>query len=162
MASGVLQHFKSYTPLVVGTYPLNLETLQSDIDIILSSIHLNELEKSLIDFCSKFLDFKFSKTLIQNEITLLINFTFQNKAFELFTQSNLSIDQHAFRHFFIEERLLKIGGAGFKEKIMSFRNSGHKTEPSFCLALGLSSDDSYNYLLELQSKNEQELKVLFK
>lgn len=162
MTSGVLEHFKSFTPLVVGTFPLNLETQHSDIDIILSSVNLNQLENSIIEFCSKFLDFKFSKTLIQNEITLLINFTFQNKAFELFAQSNHSIDQNAFRHFFIEERLLKIGGPSFKEKIMSFRNSGHKTEPSFCLALGLSSDDSYNYLLELQNKSEQELKVLFK
>lgn len=70
-----------------------------------------------------------------------------------------SLHQNAYRHFQIEERLLKLGGKNLRRKILEFRGFGYKTEPAFAKVLGLVGDP-YESLLNLHKETEEVLSVL--
>lgn len=148
--SKVLDTFKKFHPLVVGTFPLNLHQKNSDLDIILYAENLEELKS--------FEGFKWQEMIVQDQPTLLCSFDFEGIPFELFAQSVPTHDQVAFRHFQVEERLLRLGGEKFFEKVKAVREKGLKTEPAFYEALGLSGD-AYKGLLELHALTEKELKA---
>ena len=80
---------------------------------------------------------------------------------EIFAQEIPVTKQVAYRHFLTEERLLKLGGPLFKEKILTLRKEGLKTEPAFAKALNLAGDP-FEELLKLQTYSNNDLKFLFK
>src|SRR5690606_16205825 len=93
--------------------------------------------------------------------TLLTTFSYHDIGFEVFWQSTASVKQRGYLHFLIEERLLKIGGNSFVEKVKKARMNGLKTEPAFTKVLGLSGDP-YEELLIILKKSNQELKALLR
>lgn len=88
--------------------------------------------------------------------TLICNFSFKGVPFEIFIQNLDTVYQTAYKHFFIEERLLKIGGRDFKERIKAERRAGTKTEPAFTRILKINGDP-YSMLLKLQKTSNSEL-----
>lgn len=60
--------------------------------------------------------------------------------------------------FFIQEKLLKYGGAELRRRVSALRQNGMKTEPAFGKALGLGSDPSAE-LLRLQTLSIAELRA---
>lgn len=155
----ILEDFKKNKPLIAGTFPLGLAVHNSDIDVIMSSVDLDQIKLELTSQYSQYKDFKIKTEFIKNEISLICNFNFQEIAFEIFVQHIDSVKQTAYRHFLIEERLLKLGQNLLLEKIRILRKQGLKTEPAFTEALGLHGD-AYQILLDLQRKSESELKLL--
>ena len=155
----ILEDFKKYQPLVAGTFPLGLAVQNSDVDVIMSTEDLDQIKSELTSHYSHFKDFKIKTELVKNEPSLICNFIFQGIPFEIFIQRLDSVKQTAYRHFLIEERLLKLGRNPLLEKISASRQRGLKTEPAFAEALGLVGD-SYQILLDLQRKSEAELNLL--
>ena len=153
---GVLKHFKSFSPLIVGTFPLDLAMDSSDIDILMFATDLNFLKNELAGAYASCDHFQSS--LIENE--LWVKFSFQGYQFEIFAQPVPSSLQRAALHFQIEERLLKYGGAEFRQKIRGLRQQGLKTEPAFAQLLNLSGDP-YLALLDLQTKPESQIRQMW-
>ena len=147
MNSKVLEILKPFDPLVVGTFPLKLETSGSDVDILVHMHGSETLQMLLNDFS----DVSFDSSTA--------NFTFQGVAFEIFTQSVDSVKQVASRHFQVEERLLKLGGPEFHQKLMALREQGLKTEPAFAEALKLPGDP-FQAMLKIATHSEHQLKNL--
>lgn len=156
MDSGVLVDLARFHPLVVGTFPLGVHTHISDVDVVLSHTHLQEVEESFLKFYSYLPEFKMQTSCVLERDTVLAKFTYNSVPFELFAQKVLSFEQNGHRHFQVEERLLKVGGRNFKEKIMELRRSGLKTEPAFATALSLVGDP-YMALSDLFFKSDDEL-----
>jgi hypothetical protein len=155
----ILEDFKKNKPLIAGTFPLGLAVHNSDIDVIMASVDLDQIKLELTSQYSQFKNFRIKTEFIKNELSLICNFNFQEIAFEIFVQRIDSVKQTAYRHFLIEERLLKLGQNLLSEKIKVYRKQGLKTEPAFTKALGLHGD-AYQILLDLQRKSESELKLL--
>lgn len=153
----ILRSLNQFNPLVVGTFPLDLHTQESDVDIILSHHDLSELKTKIQNHFSNLDHFSIQEYLQNNEQIVVSNFTFENIQFELFAQKIQSVRQAANLHFLIEERLLKLGGKALKEKVLRARNSGDKTEPAFAKILQLNGDP-YESLLKLQNMTEAQLK----
>ena len=154
--SEILNKFKSYNPQVVGTFPLGITTESSDVDIIMETNNLHLTSKQLVDHCSEFNNFTYQPGVLNNNNYILFRFHINNIPFEIFVQNLPVYEQQAFKHFQIEERLLKMGNDTIKQKIIEFRNSGLKNEPAFAKALNINGDP-YLSLLELSYKTEQEL-----
>lgn len=150
--SMVLEIFKHHHPLVAGTFPLGIETSESDIDVLMQSSDLASIEKELMTLFSKSEGLETKYLEVDGLKTLLCNFTFKNVPFEIFVQDRAPVKQTAYRHFLVEERLLKLGGNELREKIMTKRQKGLKTEPAFAKALELEGDP-YQELLVLQLSN---------
>lgn len=152
--SKVLKNLKLYKPLVVGTYPLGLNTNSSDIDILLYNDDLNELTNTVKNYYKNFDSFNIHCDEKNNYI--VISFNFENLKFELYAEKVPTLQQRALKHFQIEERLLKLGSSRFKQKIVNYRGQGLKTEPAFAKAMGLNGN-SYIELLNIYDYSEDQL-----
>ena len=154
----ILSAFQGNSPKVVGTYPLNIYTKNSDVDIILETEDLNKTSDSLIKFCEGFEQPRQdSGETDDGQSYFLMKFNFNNIPFEIFVQNMATEKQRAFKHFQTEERLLKVGGPKFKSKVTELRSQGMKTEPAFAAALDLEGDP-YLALLELHKLSENQLR----
>ena len=158
--SNVLIDLKHLSPVVAGTFPLNINVAGSDIDVLICGNNLREMKSLLIQKYGSWMNFQCREMSVQGEETILSSFSFQGIDFEIFGQKKPSIQQTGYLHFLIEERLLKIGGPIFQNQIKTAREQGLKTEPAFAQVLGLQGDP-YQQLLLLQRKTHEELSALF-
>ncbi len=154
--SKVLSLFSQFQPLVVGTYPLNLQNNKSDVDILLYAKDFKEVIKTAETHYSQFHQFKILQNLDDKKNHVLISFLFNEIRFELFAQKTPSHQQRAYLHFQIEERCLKLGGKVLRNKIQKLRQENLKTEPAFAQALDLTGNP-YTELLKLHSWPEAKL-----
>lgn len=159
--SDILKILKPFGPLIAGTFPLNINVAGSDIDILISADDLSLVKKILTEKFGYSPDFKCSEMVIKDDPTLLVSFSYQGIDFEIFGQQTPSIKQRGYLHFLIEERLLKIGGRSFAEKIKKTRLQGLKTEQAFAKIIGLNGDP-FEELLIIQKQSNQALKALVK
>lgn len=146
--SKVLDKFRKFQPLVAGTFPLDIHEAGSDLDILLQVRDESEL--------AGFPEYTWEKLLIQGKESWLAHFEYEGVPFELFAQKTPTYEQTAYRHFQIEERLLRLGGEELRRKVKEARSRGLKTEPAFAYVLKLEGD-SFEELLKLHSWNEKEL-----
>lgn len=151
----ILKKLKAYSPLVAGTFPLDLQTDHSDIDVLIYANDFPEIVKVLKTNFENYDQFQLKET--SNYI--LVSFCYDGVFFEVFGQNEFPVKQVAYRHFLVEERLLKLAGSEFKEAIVRKRHSGLKTEPAFgeVLNLKIENSDIYQKLLELQQNSNKEL-----
>ncbi|HUD95277.1 DUF4269 domain-containing protein, partial [Sphingobium sp.] len=90
---------------------------------------------------------------------IICGFVAHGWEFEIFGQPIPVAQQHGWRHYEIERRLLTLGGEAMRDAIMALREQGLKTEPSFARLLGLSGDP-YAALLELEAQDDDTLRAL--
>ncbi|MEK6554105.1 MAG: DUF4269 domain-containing protein, partial [Bdellovibrionota bacterium] len=153
--SQVLKIFAEFDPLVAGTFPLGIHTKRSDLDIIVLGRDLNVI-RDLIKAQKSWGAVELKRHRTNDLESLTANFTFEGVPFEIFSQSKDTVKQQAYKHFLIEERLLKYKGPKLAERIRDLRQQGLKTEPAFAVALGLD-DDPYKALLLLENLKPQDL-----
>lgn len=148
LESRVLTLLKKYQPAVAGTFPLGIGQEESDLDILISHYNLEEVEEVLQKEFSHLEGFKVERSELNEQKSVIANFSVNQVPFEVVAQETLSFKQRAYQHFQIEERLLKIHGEALKNSILKIREKGEKTEPAFAKALGLEGD-AYLKLLRL-------------
>lgn len=160
ISSKILEILRAFHPLVSGTFPLGLQVKDSDLDIALSVVDFESFKMIVEQIYGTWPGFEIRESEKAGVPTLVIRFTHQEVPFELFAQKIESMKQNAYRHFQAEEKLLKVFGAGLKEKVLKLRQSGLKTEPAFAQALQLPGDP-YAEILKLQELSEHELSKKF-
>ncbi len=132
------------------------------MDILLSSENLDNTLDELKSKYGSYANFKYEFVNAQSLKSLVVNFEFEDLEYEVFVQDVSRVNQWAYKHFLIEERLLKYGGSDFKNKVRELRETGLKTEAAFCEALGIAYTNPFESLLELFYLSEQELNLYFK
>lgn len=158
----ILKDFKKHKALVAGTFPLGLNVADSDIDILLTSEDLKYTLSELKSKYGSYDEFKYEYVEAQSLDSLVVNFKFEGIEYEVFVQETSSVQQWAYKHFLIEERLLKYGGSPFKEKVLKLRQQGFKTEAAFCEALNIKYTNPFDSLLELFYFSEETLNAYLK
>lgn len=145
----ILEFLHGFTPVVIGTFPLDIAIETSDIDIAccFESIELfREVVRTHFNVYDGFTD---SILSIRKQQTYVANFTVANFPVEIFAQSLPVDEQYGYRHMCIEHAILQQMGLTFKEKIIACKQAGMKTEPAFANLLHLEGDP-YESLLHYQ------------
>jgi predicted metalloenzyme YecM len=155
--SKILSNFKKFTPFVAGTFPLGIFTGQSDVDILMNTDDLDQLEKDLRDNYEMLEGFSSKRSYIDELETLIVNFNFNKVPFVIFAQKRVVTKQKAYLYFQIEERFLKLSGPAFSKMILENCEKGLRTEHAFAQVLGLKGD-AYSELLLLQKKSNTKLR----
>lgn len=150
--SKVLKVLRVHKPLVAGTFPLGVYTENSDIDVLVEIQDHETLEKILKSHFESFDEFEMIRTMVDDLETTICSFSIDGVAFEIFGQDRNPVSQKAYRHFQVEEQLLKYGGEDFLRKVQDLRSKGEKTEPAFAKALELEGDP-YHALLNQNVKD---------
>lgn len=146
-----LQIFKNlvrYTPQLVGTQPLFIDTPTSDLDVLFYCENFSEFRDD-VEWHFKNEDrFNIETGQSRGEDYLAAHFEKQGFAFELFAQKIPSRMQDAFKHMVVEGRLLHHAGDSAVQAVRNAKLEGMKTEPAFAKVFKIEGDP-YTELLNL-------------
>ncbi|MFS0752559.1 DUF4269 domain-containing protein [Oceanobacillus sp. 1P07AA] len=135
----ILDDFSRYRPVVCGTYPIDIYTDESDIDIIMFVDDFQLFSKKLYSHYHHLKKFNLKEKIIRNNQVVKAQFEFQGYMFELFGQNVPVYEQYAYLHMKIENHILK-SYPSIKNNIRLLKKAGIKTEPAFCRMLGIAGD----------------------
>lgn len=144
---GILRSLADFQPHVAGTPPLGLETETSDIDILCQAVDLSNFSRKIWSLYADKPEFRMRQWASDGR-PLIASFTAHGWVFEIFASNDPVEVQPGWRHFEVERRLLLLGGAPLKTRVMDVRKSGLKTEPAFWSALN-GSGNPYSGMLSL-------------
>ena len=142
----IMEKLSTYSPILVGTIPINIDIETSDIDIICYVRNKNQFIEALVSHFQNLMGFKVTTNTVFNSIKA--NFYIDDFEFEIFGQDLVSIQQNAYQHMIIEYRILIEKGEQFRQEIIKLKRQGLKTEPAFAKLLGLDGNP-YTALLKL-------------
>lgn len=137
-SSGILNSLRDFSPVVVGTLPLDLFTDQSDIDIICCFPNAEDFaEKMFFALDAAHPNFYINRKNLAGIDTLITSFEYDGFPFEVVAQAVPVKEQDAFRHMVAEWKILSQNDAVFRQKVLALKKEGIKTEPAFAQLLGL-------------------------
>lgn len=137
-----------FDPVLAGTYPLGIETPESDLDILCHADDLARFTQVVETVYGDEDDFTLRERVKDGLPSVICNFNAGRLPIELFAQARPTEEQRAYRHMVAEARLLREGGDEALLAIRDLKLDGMKTEPAFGQYFCLE-DDPYEALLEL-------------
>lgn len=155
--SNVLGILNEYSPKVVSTIFVGLDTEDSDIDIV-CSYHDQDVFSEL--FSSAFSKLRSYSLRLENDY-ILGQFCYGNFIFEVYASAIPVKEQNAYRHYKVMQRLVDAGGVKFKQHIKHLKQQGLKTEPAICQALGILGEP-YRAILEIENWTDQKLEEVLR
>jgi Domain of unknown function (DUF4269) len=152
----VFRVLRDYTPILVGTIPLDVDIEQSDLDIICEAHNLSYFQHDVIKAFGRQAHFQVRETGKDDLPAVVASFTAAGFPIEIFGQPRPVIDQNGYRHMVVEARLLALGGEEVRLRIRELKRAGLKTEPAFARYFQLAGDP-YQALLHLAQLSDDEL-----
>ena len=154
-STGVLTALADFDPHLAGTPPLGLDLPSSDIDILCHAPDSLAFTAAVWNsFCDQA---QFAvRQWASGGRPVIASFLAQGWQFEIFAAARPVAEQAGWRHFTVEQRLLRLGGSQLRAAVMKLRIAGAKTEPAFAIAMNLCGDP-YQRLLELASGTDDAL-----
>ncbi|HAK42803.1 MAG TPA: DUF4269 domain-containing protein, partial [Clostridium sp.] len=144
----IFNTLKDFSPILVGTIPINIDIGSSDLDIICEVYSFEEFQE-IIEI-NYFMHNKFHiNSYVNNEKILTIGFYVDNMEIEIYAQSLETYKQNGYRHMIVEDRILKLAEDKAREEIIKLKKEGLKTEPAFARYLGIEGNP-YEELLKLE------------
>ncbi|WP_075618597.1 DUF4269 domain-containing protein [Paenisporosarcina indica] len=136
---GIMQNLSEYKPTLCGTFPLGIDIVGSDLDIIMEVNDFLPYEKMVETLYGDKENFNIKRLVIREVLVVKANFIFGGFEFELFAQPQTIKEQYAYLHMIIENSLLK-QIPNMRAEVIKLKIQGIKTEPAFCKVLGLEGD----------------------
>jgi hypothetical protein len=135
-----------YTPLVVGTIPLGIDTAASDIDIVCEVRDTRSFAELM---AARFGGYENFEVRLIGSDRIVCRFSFDGEQIEVYGSPTPSARSEGWRHMMVEARLLAMFGEDFRDGIVALKERGVKTEPAFARMLGLDGDP-YRAMLDLE------------
>ncbi|EPC8417558.1 DUF4269 domain-containing protein [Bacillus wiedmannii] len=135
----IMEDLTLYSPVLCGTIPIRIDTLQSDLDIVMEVHNFDVFEQEMRSLYGSYEGFKIKKKKIKTTESIKVNFEFEGFKFELFAQPKPVRNQNAYRHMIVEQMLL-IQHPHIREEILRLKENGLKTEPAFAQVLNIDGD----------------------
>lgn len=145
----IFERLKDFSPILAGTFPIDIAVESSDLDIILASDNLEMLSEILIFNFANFNQFSLEIKTVKNEKILICRFNLEEFPVEVYAKNQATKDQKAYRHMLIEYQILQKHDDEFRQNIIALKKTGIKTEPAFAQLLQLNGDP-YKALLDYQ------------
>jgi hypothetical protein len=145
--NAVITKLEGYSPILVGTIPLNIDIENSDLDILCCYKDGRDFFNNVKAQFSGCTNFRISITTFNTIETVLCNFYCDGFVIEIFGQPVPVRQQAGYRHMITEYKILLKQGETFRQEIIALKNKGYKTEPAFAKLLKLRGDP-YTALLD--------------
>ena len=145
----ILNVLAEYTPLVVGTIPINIEIKSSDVDIVCEVHDFQKFEQEVLSYYPQ-------AQISKKENIIVARFVVDELEIELYGSTKKSCETNGYRHMIIEYRILMLANHKFKELIVELKKTGVKTEPAFAKIMQLQGNP-YEELLTFEQYTDDEL-----
>lgn len=145
VTSGLMTSFMNYQPVIVGTYPIDIQVEGSDIDVVMTCQDYDEVLPLLKKAFYHLEGFELSVKDV-----VVCRFSYEGYYFELYISHEPVEELNSYRHLMIEKTILEHFGEDFKNEVINLKRKGIKTEPAFALLLGLSGNP-YDALLGIKN-----------
>ena len=145
----IMTILQAYEPILAGTFPININIENSDLDIICYWNNKTEFRSCLLNQFQQHNNFTIEEQLHSGNQTIVSNFSVGGFEVEIFGQNIPTKLQYAYRHLLVEHEILKVKGENFRQQIIKLKKEGLKTEPAFCQLLGIDGNP-YESLLNYQ------------
>jgi ADP-ribose pyrophosphatase YjhB (NUDIX family) len=136
----IMDALAAYTPTLIGTLPLDVETAQSDLDIACFAPDLDEFAATVTARYGDRSQFRLNRKWIRGVPSVIASFDGGDFDLQLFAQPQPVLAQYGYRHLLVEARLLSIGSEADRQAIRRLKESGVKTEPAFARHFGIDGD----------------------
>lgn len=156
----ILDQLQKYSPVLVGTVPIEINVADSDLDIICEVYDFEQFEREVRSHFNRYPGFAVSRKTKDSMERIKANFICEKWPIELFGQAMPTVKQNGYKHMVIEARLLKLYGNNLKERIIELKSKGMKTEPAFTQILQMDGNP-YQELLKLYKYSDEELRNLW-
>ncbi len=148
--SNILEKLNPFNPILVGSFPLDIDIEDSDLDIICCYPNKKDFINTLtVNFKTK-QNFILREKLFNHHKAVICNFNDEDFKIELFGQSIPSKSQLAYKHLIAEYKILNYFGNEFKNQVIKQKKQGLKTEPAFAKLLNLKGDP-YKEILKFKT-----------
>ncbi|KQR93479.1 hypothetical protein ASG01_09870 [Chryseobacterium sp. Leaf180] len=134
--SQLFDHLKEFTPVLAGTIPIEVDTEESDLDVI---CEVKNFEKFRLQLLKLFPHNEIEEVMVNGERTIILNTVLADFKVEIFGQNIPVIQQNAYRHLLAEATVLKEKGDDFRNKVIELKKQGIKTETAFGILLNLKN-----------------------
>ena len=136
----IFDKLKQFNPILTGTFPININIENSDLDIILETDDLVKAKDFITNEFQNEKEFEINFSKMNGVDSLVCNFILEEFPIELFAQNVPTKLQNAYRHMMIEYEILEQKGEEFRKQIINLKEKGWKTEPAFAELLGLKGN----------------------
>lgn len=146
--NSVFEKLHLFSPILTGTIPIDIDTDESDLDIICQYKKKGKFIKTVIEEFHRVDNFTVKERTVNNREIVVANFSLNEFKVEIFGQNRPTKEQESFRHMIIESELLRMHGEDFRQEIIRLKREGLKTEQAFGKLLGLVGnpyDELLNY-----------------
>lgn len=147
--SRILDLLSAYEPVLAGTIPIAVDVPGSDLDILCSFKDKNEFKQIVTALFENEINFTIGEIEVYGHTCVVANFDKAGYPFEIFAQAIPVREQMGYRHMVIEHQLLQQHGEPLRHEVIRLKQAGYKTEPAFCMALGIEGNP-YLELLKLE------------
>lgn len=152
----IFEDLSDYTPVLTGTFPIDIDVHDSDLDIACEVEDFNGFADLCKKLYGKFDEFKTNYSFQNGHQYITVTFEYKGYIFEIYGEDKPVILQNSYKHMVVEDRILSILGPTFKKEVVDLKTRGLKTEPAFGRLLEL--DKPYEDLLKLYQMPETTLK----
>jgi hypothetical protein len=153
---GILTALATFTPVVAGTIPIDIDLPSSDIDILCQARELKAFSSCVqqrFGSCSYFRTWTGSVRGVRAHVAAFKHADFE---IEIFAQPIPVQEQYGYRHMIAEARLLTGYGAPLRDAVRALKRRGVKTEPAFAMLLGMDGDP-YEAVAAIHDLDDAEL-----
>lgn len=147
----VMDKLGQFTPILVGTIPINIAIETSDLDIICCWDDKQAFYTTILNSFHEQTGFRIRDYSLAGTDCVVANFRIDTVEIEVFGQPIPTRQQMAYRHMLIEHTLLTERGEFFRQQIIDLKRQGYKTEPAFGKLLGFQTNP-YEALLAYERK----------
>lgn len=151
-------HLAPYSPVLIGTLPLAIDTAQSDLDVACFAPDLAAFVGAIRGRYATMPGYRLKEHEVRGVPTVIAEFTGRGFDLQIFAQPQPVLAQYGFRHLVVESRLLALGGDQARRAIHQLKQSGLKTEPAFAHYFGLAGDP-YERLWALSLAGDPDLRA---
>ncbi|GIP18053.1 alpha/beta hydrolase [Paenibacillus montaniterrae] len=150
---------QEYSPVLVGTVPIDINIDDSDLDIICEVYHFTDFQVIVDHYFSRMRGYRYTYKLVEGVPRAVCSFHYNDWLIQLFAQPVAAVQQYGYKHMVVEHRILQLIDSSFRQQIRALKASGVKTEPAFAKLLQLEGDP-YAALLELFDWSDEQLMQL--
>jgi hypothetical protein len=152
----IFELLREYNPVLAGTVPLDIDTPESDLDIICSAANLETFADFVRSQFGTRDGFELRHKMMRNQPTVIARFRAHGFPIEFFAQTSSVFTQPAVLHMLIEARLLTFAPKEAKEKIRALKEGGVSTEAAFAECFEIEGDP-YEELLKIARLPDHEI-----